>query len=183
MQTGRRRIDMSKYSEAELRYCDPIAAGLINDPEFRAWLVSGGQLGDRLAAARLDPQMQRSLRSKVPDGDRWWFNYWAGSGTGIETDILMIFISPDGQRTALHVEVKTENDGLRPGQAEGYQRRVKTWASPQTRPNSVPPHNQAFSVLVAGGLCLSDLREAMFDFTRSHAALRNVLTNYPKAAH
>lgn len=172
---------MTGYAGRELPYCDALAAALLGDPAFRVWFCGGHPLAAGLAEATADAETARRLRRKVPAGDRWWFNHWAGAGPGIESDILIIFIRPDGQRIALHVEVKDDSGRLLAGQAEGYARRVRSWADAATRPASVPPHGAALAVLVCGDAAAADPAASLFAAVHRHSALRQRVAGYPGA--
>lgn len=169
---------MPRYSDSELPFCDAIAAGLLGDPEFRRWFCGGHPFADDLARGLPDAEAARRRR-KVPAGDRWWFNLWSGSGPGIESDILMVFATPAGRRLALHVEVKDVHGRLSPGQAEGYARRVLSWADPATRPRTVPPHEAALAVLVCGDEAAADPAASLFAVVHRHEDLRPRLPGYP----
>lgn len=172
---------MALYSNSELPYCDAIASALLSDPSFRVWFCKGYPLARELADALPDAEVARQLR-KVPAGDRWWFNVFSGTGAGIESDIFVVFRTPAHRRIGLHVEVKDERGRLIEGQAEGYARRVRSWADPLTRPATVPPHDEALAVLVCGEAAAVDLRTSHFCAVRRHDELREIVAGYPPAS-
>lgn len=173
---------MAAYSQLELKYARPLSEALIADPDFRTWFA-----GDpTLASAIHDPALQASRRSptmKNPYG----FNYWCGKdsrctcriGTGIEIDILLVFQRPDGRRTALHVEVKRPGDRLGNGQALSYPRRAACWTAPETRPRTVPPHDDHIICLTHEGTGLSSGEAAAFHRIVQHDEIARRLPVYP----
>jgi hypothetical protein len=173
---------MAAYSEAELRYARPLVSGLIADSAFRAWLAKDPEL----AFASHDPTMQSRLRSPGMKNP-CWFNYWCGKdtkcacriGTGIETDVLLVFVRSEGGCTALHVEVKRTNDKLGDGQAESYPRRASCWRDPLTRPPTVPAHDRARLVLVHGFSAPPDVALRSFDVLWHHKDIAQHIMGYP----
>lgn len=89
----------------------------------------------------------------------------------------MDFVCISGERIALHVEVKTEAAGLGIRQAEGYQRRVVTWAVRSSRPKAVMPHDKACAVYLAGEASLAD--PPACDCSTSLAATPRCVGSFP----
>lgn len=174
---------MVAYSEAELRYARPLASALIADPAFRAWFAKDPELADTTH----DPIMQARLRSPGMKNP-YWFNYWCGKdkkcacriGTGIETDVLLVFVRPDSGCTALHVEVKRANDELGDGQAESYPRRAACWRDPLTCPRTVPAHDRARLVLVHGFAVTPAVALRAFDVIWHHDEVSRQISGYPE---
>lgn len=174
---------MTAYSEAELRFARPLAAALIAEPSFRVWFSAD----PTLAEVRHDPARQARLRSAGMKNP-YWFNYWCGKdsncicriGTGIETDILLVFERPDSGCTALHIEVKRPNDRLRKGQAESYPRRAACWQNPATRPRTVPAHDSTRLVLVHGFSDLPIAARQAFDAFWHHDEVARRIAGYPE---
>jgi hypothetical protein len=181
-------VSGSKYSELELQYARPLATGLIEDPSFRAWLLAGTHYGQLAAEARHDADLQRRTRARPAMTNPYWFNYWCGKdrdcdcriGTAIETDILLIFEAADGERFAVHVEVKRPNEQLGVGQAITYPRRAACWANSATRPSRVPDHSGFVTVLACGSNLAGNPEIGHFDKTVFHDAIAEHLHGYPK---
>lgn len=180
---------MSLYSEAELKYARPIANAILASSAFRIWLLTGTKC--ETTASIMHPvseETQRKLRSPTMKNP-YWFNYWCGKdsacpcriGTGIETDILIIFDSADQQRLGLHIEIKRPGDRLGDGQAESYPRRAKCWAQPNSKPRTVPPHQDFLTMLVCGRELQADKRLQYFDKVVFHDEVRRKLEVYPEA--
>lgn len=174
---------MVAYSDAELRYARPLAAALISNPAFRAWFAADPSL----ATAKHDPSLQARLRSHGMKNP-YWFNYWCGKdsrcscriGTGIETDILLIFDRLDHGCTAIHIEVKRPTDKLGDGQAESYPRRAACWRNPATRPRTVPPHDTTRLVLVHGFAEPPVTARHAFDALWHHDEVARHIGGYPE---
>ena len=174
----------SAYSSKELVLAKPLAEATITNAQFRCWL--SGMPG--LAEATHDPTLQSSLRSQSMKNP-YWFNYWCGTcertnrhgckvGTGLETDIFLLFSQRNRTVVALHIEVKRSGDKLRHGQAISYRNRAKCWADPARRPRTVPPHQQARTVLAHGDCMLSDQEIAAFDRIVTHDEIARWLPNF-----
>ena len=178
---------MGKYSELELRYARPIANSVLESGAFRQWLFAGTKHENDALEARPIGAEQASLRSpglKNP----YWFNYWCGKdskcacriGTGIETDILLIFDCANSRRLGLHIEIKRPGDQLGNGQAESYPRRAACWASPNTRPRTVAPHQGFLTILICGRELALDGRLQFFDKVVFHDDVARKLPVYPE---
>lgn len=179
---------MAAYSELELRYARPIANALLHNCIFRQWLLTGTTQQNNALEARSLGDLQRSLRSPSMKNP-WWFNYWCGKdskctcriGTGIETDILLIFETTTDRRFGLHIEIKRPGDQLGHGQAESYPRRAGCWANSDTRPKTVPPHQDFLTILICGRELASDLRLQYFDKVVFHDEVAKKIQSYPEA--
>jgi hypothetical protein len=179
---------MATYSELELRYVRPVARAILEESTFRRWLIAGTRLGDAIVpACPVDREVQASLRSPTMKNE-YWFNYWCGKdskcacriGTGTETDILFILGCPDGRCLALHIEVKRPGEHLSDGQAESYPRRAACWANPDTRPRTVPLHQEFLTALVCGRELASDPRIQHFDRVVFHDEIARRIKAYPE---
>lgn len=178
---------MASYSASELKYARPIANALIERADFRRWFMRGTPYEVGASEATVLVQQHRSLRSpniKNP----FWFNCFCGKdsrcecrvGTGIETDILLIFEFATGGRLALHIEVKPPGTPLGEGQAESYPRRAACWANPATRPKTVP-HHENFITAIAGWRGLQwDRTKRTFDREAYHDEIAEYLSPYPE---
>ena len=177
---------MTAYSDLELRYARPIANALLMRPDFRCWLLSGTKHGGDALEASPIGNVQAQLRSPRMTNP-YWFNYWCPKdgrcvcriGTGIETDILVIFDCANGRRLGVHVEVKRPGDTLGYGQAESYPRRAACWVNPSTRPRTVAPHQDFMTLLVCGRELSADLRLRYFDKVVFHDDVANQIPIYP----
>lgn len=179
---------MAAYSESELRYARPVAKAILENSAFRCWLLTGTKYEN--AASDVHPveeDIQRRLRSPTMKNP-YWFNYWCGKdskcscriGTGIETDILLIFDCANHRRLGLHIEIKRPGDRLGDGQAESYSRRAKCWADPDTKPRTVPLHQDFLTMLVCGRELVSDKRLQFFDKVVFHDEVAKRIQVYPE---
>lgn len=174
---------MVSYSAIELRYARPLATALIDRPDFRAWFSGLPELETALH----HPQVQSERRSPGMKNP-YWFNYWCGKdsrctcrvGTGIETDILLVFKLAEGLIWALHVEVKRPGDRLGDGQALSYPRRAACLANPQTRPRTVPPHTHWRTILVHEDTISSAAEAESFNVIHFHSRIAEWLSPYPE---
>jgi hypothetical protein len=178
---------MAKYSPKEFLYARPIANGLLSAGQFREWFLAGTKFGARASDAEAQAEEQAALRT-TENSRRWfWFNYWCPKDRrcecrgekGIETDILLIYQSPDHFRFAVHVEIKPPGEGLLTGQAESYPRRGLCWTDSATRPRTVPPHQDFVAVLVCGDELCSDKRISNFGKVILHRDIATRLSPYP----
>jgi hypothetical protein len=178
---------ISKYSELELRYARPVARAILESGDFRQWLLAGTRHESSALAARPIGEIQRALRSPTMKNP-YWFNYWCSKdskcscriGTGIETDILLVLECPDTRRLGLHVEIKRPGEGLGNGQAESYPRRAACWAKPNTRPKTVPAHQDYLTMLICGRELASDHRVLCFDKVLFHDEVAKKIRVYPE---
>jgi len=180
---------MAAYSEKELRYARPVAHEILESGAFRQWLLGGTKHEQSALHARPVGQLQASLRSPTMKNP-YWFNYWCGkdskcecrvgTGTGIETDILLMLDCPNDRRLALHIEIKRPGDHLRDGQAESYPRRAACWADPSTRPKTVLPHQDFLTILICGRELASDDRLRFFDKVIFHDDVSQRIRVYPE---
>lgn len=177
---------MAPYSASELKYARPIANALIDCGDFRQWFMRGTPYEAGAFEARALVEEHRGLRSpKIKNP--FWFNCFCGKsncacriGTGIETDILLIFEFTAGSRLGLHIEVKPPGEALGNGQAESYPRRAACWANAATRPKTVPRHEHFLTVIA----CSRDLRwdrsKQTFEKERYHDEIARHLSPYPE---
>jgi hypothetical protein len=180
---------MAAYSELELRYARPVAEAVLADPAFRRWLLCQTPFERTYFDAVPIGDEQARLRSRGLKNP-YWFNYWCGKdrrcscrvGTGIETDILIILASPQARRLAIHIEVKRPGEKLGDGQAESYRRRAACWASVETRPRTVPPHDEFITVLLAGRSLADDPLISLFDKVVFHDEVAGLIRPFPEPA-
>lgn len=178
----------SIYSELELKYARPLAAGLIADHDFREWLLSGTRYERLARTARHDSALQQRQRGNTMTNP-YWFNYWCGKdrncacrvGTAVETDILLVFDCEDKTALALHVEIKRPGDTLRSGQAVTYPRRAACWANEATRPRRIPPHSEFLTILACGSNLRGNPDLIHFDKVIFHDEIATHLNPYPDA--
>lgn len=179
---------MAAYSELELRYARPVANAILESSDFRQWLLAGTKHESGASGARPAGDLQRRLRSPGMKNP-YWFNYWCGKdsrcacriGSGIETDILIMLDYANGRRVGLHIEVKRPGEELGNGQAESYPRRAACWANPNTRPKTVPPHQDFLTMLICGRELSSDERLKHFDKVVFHDDVARRIQVYPEA--
>lgn len=176
-----------KYSDLELRYARPVAQAILESGAFRQWFLTGTKYEHSALEARPIGETQARLRSRTMKNP-YWFNYWCGKdsrcacriGTGIETDILIILDCANRRKLGLHVEIKRPGEKLGDGQAEAYPRRAACWANPETRPKTVPPHEDFLTMLVCGRELKSDVRLQHFDKVVFHEDVAQKINNYPE---
>jgi hypothetical protein len=178
-------VPLEKYSEQELKYAPPLAQAILENTTFRKWIFSGTAYEDQ--APHPVGDLQGSLRSPTMKNP-YWFNYWCGKdsrcacriGTGIETDILLVFDCASSQRVGLHIEIKRPRERLANGQAESYPRRAACWASPATRPKTVLEHDNFITMIACGREAIQDERLRYFDKILYHDDIAKLLPIYPE---
>jgi hypothetical protein len=178
---------MANYSKIEFPYARPIADALLSDETFRQWFLADTKFAPIAANVLPLPDDQARLRTTPSARKWWWFNHYCTKdsrcsckiGTGLETDILIVFAAPDNYRFAVHVEVKPPGEKLKEGQAETYPRRAECWANPSTRQRSVLAHKDFVTILVCGENLRSDSRRDYFSGTRFHQDIEQRLSPYP----
>jgi hypothetical protein len=138
------------YGLRELRYAAPFADALVDDPDFRTWVLSRTKFAKYSLDARvLDREMLAKRSAKAAS---WWRSHFrekcrCDGCSGRETDLLAIFESPGAFRFALHVEVKNPRDKFTNAkQARSYQLRAKCWCA--NPPLKVLPHADAGTALL-----------------------------------
>lgn len=174
------------YSEQELKYARPLANAVLDSSDFRRWMFAGTSVADLIEGATPIGDVQAQLRSNRLKNP-WWFNYFCPLdkrcecrvGTGIETDILIMFENSLLQRIAAHIEVKRPGDTLGIGQAESYSRRAQCWAHAVHRPRTVPPHEHAITIIACGRDLQQEPRLVFFDKVIFHDELAARLSPYP----
>jgi hypothetical protein len=178
---------MAPYSNQELRYARPVAEALLESGPFRQWLLAGTKHQNSALEARpVGEIVQGSIRSPNMKNP-YWFNYFCHTkcsckiGTGIETDILLIFDCANGRRLALHIEIKRPGKTLDIGQAESYPRRAACWANPITRYAKVPKHQDFLTMLICGREIESDERRLLFDKVVFHDQVAQRIQIYPES--
>jgi hypothetical protein len=177
-----------KYSESELKYARPLANAIIDDSDFRQWLLEKTEfehVSGKLIPVGVEQEKLRSKGLKNP----YWFNYWCGKDSqcmcrvkegGIETDILIVLRSENGIHIAFHIEVKRPGDKLRVGQAESYPRRAACWANPDSRPRTVYPHQKFLTILACGRDLATDPDLSHFDRVVFHDEIERMIGLYPE---
>jgi hypothetical protein len=183
---------MSAYSSLELKYARPVASAILQDTNFRRWLLANTRYGESIIDVQpIVAGEQTKLRSKSLK-NTYWFNYFCGKDSScvcrfdkksksLETDILLILECANKRRLALHIEIKPPRERLRHGQAESYRLRASCWADPNTRSKQVPPHQEFLTILICGPELASDERTRCFDKMVFHDEVRRWLPIYPEA--
>ena len=134
-----------KYGSMEYHYAQPIAQGLVEDANFRRWILSKSKFSYASEARTLHQEM-KAYRNN-PTAEWWRFYFTEGcrcSGcSGKETDIFTMFEDAAGLRFALHFEVKQPKDKCKADgvQARGYPLRAECWV--RNPPSRVMPHQDA----------------------------------------
>ena len=139
------------YGHIEHEYSERFAFGLAKDAAFRSWVLRQTKFAHRSDSQVIVEEM-RSLRTSktVP----WWKNHFApqcscfGCSGGRETDVFAVFEDGNGQRFALHTEVKQPTDRFKASamQPQRYAARALCWAS--NTPRTVPAHSEAATILL-----------------------------------
>jgi hypothetical protein len=105
---------------------------------------------------------------------------WAKLFSKATASVNGYFGVPNHRRLALHVEIKRPGEKLGDGQAEFYPRRAACWANPDTRPKTVPPHEDFLTMVVCGRDLGSDARLRFFDKVVFHDDVAQKIEVYPE---
>jgi hypothetical protein len=97
------------YGATELIFAEPIANALVNDSDFRSWVVRKtifAELAEDARLLHLEMKARRSSAAKT-----WWRSHFTEKCRcpgcrGKETDLQAIFENADHLRFAIHMEVK-----------------------------------------------------------------------------
>ncbi|WP_029587553.1 hypothetical protein [Bradyrhizobium sp. URHD0069] len=134
-----------KYGSIEYQYAAPIAQALVDDPDFRRWVLSKSVFAEFVDARILNKEIGRHRSN--PTAEWWRFHFTekcrCDGCSGKETDIFTIFESASGVRFALHFEIKQPKDKFKQDgiQSRGYPLRAQCWADKP--PAKVLPHQRA----------------------------------------
>lgn len=102
--------------------CAAFADALVDNPDFRLWILDRTPFAGVAQQARLLDGEQMAIRPRK----RWWRHWWCHVPALThqrETDIFCVFEAGD-MRFALHIENKLGAGAFLPGQAEGYRPRA-----------------------------------------------------------
>lgn len=154
-----------RYGPLECAYAAPIAEALVQNPKFRDWVIGHTKFAPVARHSRLLHEEMKAARK----ASTWWRSHFTESCrcegcSGQETDLLAIFETVEGQRVALHFEVKQPTDRFTPGgrQAANYQLRAKCWITKP--PRSVLSHERAATVLLCNEHGLAKFAEDVAHF-------------------
>ena len=139
-----------KYGSIEWQYAEPIARTLVEDQNFRTWVLKQTRFSNYADEARLLHKDMKAMRS--PSAETWWRSHYTEKCrcqgcSGQETDLLAIFgVGP--ARFALHFEIKRPGDKFSrtKDQARNYGLRAHCWT--KTPPSAVLPHHDASTLLI-----------------------------------
>jgi hypothetical protein len=154
---------MKDEDKPEFRFGKPFADGLVNNLEFRKWVLK--RMEKKVAKYADEAQLldQKMLRERSEGTKYWWYHHYqekcrCGGCSGQETDILAIFetegdkLSERDRRFAIHVEVKHPRDEFKEAkdgklsQAEAYRVRARCWVA--KKPKRVLAHTDATTLLL-----------------------------------
>ena len=157
------------YGHKELLYAEPFANALVENDEFRSWILKRTKFAPYADSAKVlagEMLAQRSVGTKY-----WWRSHYTESCrcfgcSGHETDLLAIFEDAKRERFALHVEVKHPGDSFKKeNQARAYPERAKCWV--RNPPAPVLVHSDATTALL-----FSDARRGDYGGNLRHFDVR-----------
>jgi hypothetical protein len=156
-----------------------LAQALADNPVFARWFFSRTKfsgLEARCVEVRSDNPWSR-VKLSVPGGPDGVLMELIRDA---ETDVLAVFVTPDGRRIALHVENKLAGGSFTPHQPQSYRERLEQWKGRV----KLGMYDEATSVLVAP----HTFREAnaagaeLFEAFVSHEELAEHLPAFASAA-
>lgn len=111
---------MDRISEADLDHA--FAETLLVSRDFQIWFLSQGRFARYSQTARLMNEEQAAART----AKHWWKHWWTRmpDGSEGETDIFLVFETPDAERFAVHIENKPPHGTLTLRQAVDYRKRA-----------------------------------------------------------
>lgn len=134
-----------KYGSTEYLYAAPIAQALIDEFDFRKWVLSKSVFAE-FSDARILHHEMASYRGNATA--EWWRFHFTekcrcAGCSGKETDLLAMFESESKVRFAIHFEIKQPKDKFKADgvQSRGYPLRAECWIN--TPPRNVLPHHRA----------------------------------------
>ncbi|MCK1341964.1 hypothetical protein IVB38_39865 [Bradyrhizobium sp. 38] len=172
-----------KYGSVEYQYAAPIARGLVEDADFRRWVLSKFNFSSSSDARILHREMQVHRRNPTAE---WWRFYFTEACrclgcSGKETDILAIFEDERSRRFAIHFEIKQPKDKFKADgvQARGYPLRAECWVGKP--PPRVLPHQEAST-----GIFFSEAKRAEYephlDNFRTKITFEEIEQEFPQLA-
>lgn len=178
---------MTGYGRDELRYATPLVEAMIADAPFRQWCWTQTAFAAFALSATPEPDLQRRYRPRTRNP--YWYNVWCGKdgrcecrvgdNRCLESDAFLIFTLSDDSRLAVHIEVKSPQDRLRPGQAETYARRADCWRRGDYRPRSIPEHQYALTLVLTPDASADDPRLAYFDKVLRYSEVARRVASFP----
>lgn len=170
------------YGDIERRHAEPFALALIQDPDFRAWVIRHTEFANFADEARILHEEMKQLRGT---SQTWWRSHYTekcrcAGCSGKETDLLAIFETTTAFRFAIHIEVKHprdrfKNDGI---QSRGYPLRAQCWVL--NPPASVLPHHMATTLLLFSETKAEEYAQHLCHF-EAHITFESIKKCFPHA--
>ena len=139
-----------RYGHLEFEYASRFAEQLVENDAFRDWVLQHTKFAARPGPKVLWEQMSARRGSSAAP---WWRNHFTErcrcfGCSGHETDILAVFEDQNGDRFAVHIEVKQPTDHFQRAKRQGerYAARATCWVS--NPPRAVLPHQDACTMLI-----------------------------------
>jgi hypothetical protein len=139
------------YGRLEKLFARPIAEALVENSEFRVWMLRRTKFAEFAITARLLDREMLAKRSKAAKS--WWASHFTEACRcigcrGQETDLLAIFETEEAFRFAVHIEVKHPADKFKAAgsQASSYPIRAACWVAKP--PSRVLLHSDSTTVLL-----------------------------------
>jgi hypothetical protein len=166
---------MSPQLHTEAVLDEAIAHAMRNDPRIAAWFLDHTAFAGEVASCdfcRCDNpwgivrlEVQNALTGAVETLEM-----------ECETDILVVFATPDGRRLALHIENKLAGGSFTPHQPELYRARKSQWKNRE----KLGAYTDATSVLIAPIAFYEKFRNraTVFDSYISHEAIAEYVPEF-----
>jgi hypothetical protein len=171
-----------RYGHIEHEYASRFAGALVEDPDFRGWVLRHTRFAGRECRVLNEEMRHRRTNPNAP----WWKNHFNpackchGCEGGRETDIFVVFEDTSSCRFALHVEVKQPRDSWGKTQAERYPIRARCWVA--SSPKRILPHTEAATMLLCPATKLGPYEAQARSFD-SVITFEEVAALYPHATY
>jgi hypothetical protein len=112
----------SEFLQGEDKLSHLFSENVRNSEQFRVWILRQTKFSAYADVARLLSEEEFLIRPRR----FWWRHWWCANIPGCgekETDIFLVFDTPEKLRFALHIENKMTNSKFTPMQAECYRAR------------------------------------------------------------
>lgn len=181
---------MVGYSSVAAPALDAIYKAAREDADLLRWFLEGTAVAATFARPHLMAEEQKADRG--PTRQPFYVNYWCGhrvdgketclcsvaGSNAKETDMVLWIGNGGSARLALHLEMKSPTDRLKPGQAESYAGRAGCWSRGEKRGHYLPDHAHWATLLVCDKGA-ADEAACLFDRALSHGEMARRIVDYP----
>ena len=178
-----------KYQVKVQTNLQAIALGIRDSAECRAFLLQGTIHQD--SYAKSTPLWREQWAERDPKDKMicpFWSNYWyepcrscscrIDKSVSMEIDAVFFLQNADGNRLALHIEMKRDNEPLSVGQAEAYRPRASCYRDQRRQRKGLLAHDHFLTILLHGIGTDTISAKMFFDRVISHDNAKKVISGY-----